>query len=119
VKIDRRTLSHETSETIRRMAVKRVLEGETPSAVMKSYGLCRTTIYPWLRAHKEGGEGALYSRPAKGRPSTIVAAYVQSLEGRLELLFLPGYAPDLNPDEFVGNHLRQNCVTKKPLRQNQ
>jgi transposase len=30
-----------------------------------------------------------------------VAQYVQSLEGRLELHFLPGYAPDLNPDEFV------------------
>jgi len=307
VKIDGRTLSHETSETIRRMAVKRVLEGETPSAVMKSYGLCRTTIYPWLRAHKEGGEGALDSRPATGRPprlsvrqqrqvrrwicgkdprqygfdfglwtrrivaemveeefdqrlsltavgrllaclditpqkplrrayerdpiaiakwkeedypklkarakrlgadiffideagvrsdaalqrtwgakgktpivatsgqrqqvnaisavnatgafwydvysgkfnaqlfisklkaflrnrrrpvflvldghpahrAKIVAAYVQSLEGRLELHFLPGYAPDLNPDEFVWNHLRQNGVTKKPLRQNE
>jgi transposase len=26
---------------------------------------------------------------------------VQSLEGRLELHFLPGYAPELNPDEFV------------------
>ena len=307
MKIDGRTLSHETSETIRRMAVKRVREGETPSAVMKSYGLCRTTIYPWLRAHKEGGEGALHSRPATGRPPTlsvrqqrqvrrwicgkdprqygfdfglwtrrivaemveeefdqrlsltavgrllaclditpqkplrrayerdpiaiakwkeedypklkarakrlgadiffideagvrsdaalqrtwgakgktpivatsgqrqqvnaisavnatgafwydvysgkfnaqlfisklkaflrnrrrpvflvldghpahrakIVAAYVQSLEGRLELHFLPGYAPDLNPDEFVWNHLRQNGVTKKPLRQNE
>jgi transposase len=48
----------------------------------------------------------------------IVAADVQSLKGRLELHFLPGYAPDLNPDEFVWNHLRQNGVTKKPLKQN-
>jgi transposase len=307
VKIDGRTLSHETSETIRRMAVKRVLEGETPSAVMKSYGLCRTTIYPWLRAHKKRGETALQSRPSTGRPPTlserqqlqvrrlicgkdprqygfdfglwtrriiadlveekfdhklsvtavgrllaaleitpqkplrrayerdpvaiakwkekdypklkarakrlgadiffideagvrsdaalqrtwgakgetpivatsgqrqkvnaisavnasgafwydvytgrfnaelfinklkafmrhrrrpvflvldghpahrakIVAAYIQSLEGRLELHFLPGYAPDLNPDEFVWNHLRQNGVTKTPLKQNE
>jgi len=45
----------------------------------------------------------------------LVAAYVQSLEGRLELHFLPGYAPDLNPDEFVWNHLRQHGVTKTPL----
>jgi transposase len=307
VKIDGRTLSHETSETIRRMAVKRVLEGETPSAVMKSYGLCRTTIYPWLRAHKKRGETALQSRPSTGRPpmlserqqlqvrrlicgkdprqygfdfglwtrriiadlveekfdhklsvtavgrllaaleitpqkplrrayerdpvaiakwkekdypklkarakrlgadiffideagvrsdaalqrtwgakgetpivatsgqrqkvnaisavnasgafwydvytgrfnaelfisklkafmrhrrrpvflvldghpahrAKIVAAYIQSLEGRLELHFLPGYAPDLNPDEFVWNHLRQNGVTKTPLKQNE
>jgi transposase len=45
MKIDGRTLSHEATETIRKMAVKRVLEGESPSAVMKSYGFCRTTIY--------------------------------------------------------------------------
>ena len=289
------------------MAVKRVLEGEAPSAVMKSYGLCRTTIYRWLRAHKKDGDAALTSRQATGRPpllsdkeksqvrrficgkdprqygfdfglwtrrivvnlveerfgkmlsvtavgrllaelditpqkplrrayerdpvaiakwteedypklkarakrlgaeiffideagvrsdaalqrtwgakgetpivptsgqrqkvnaisavnatgafwydvysgkfnaqvfiaklkafmrnrarpvflvldghpahrANIVAAYVQSLKGRLELHFLPGYAPDLNPDEFVWNHLRQNGVTKKPLKKNE
>jgi transposase len=71
LKIDGRTLSHEASETIRQMAVKRVLEGESPSAVMKSYGLCRTTIYPWLRAHKKGGEAALQSRPSTGRPPML------------------------------------------------
>ena len=48
-----------------------------------------------------------------------VAAYVQSLKGRLELHFLPGYAPELNPDEFVWNHLRQQGVSKTPLRQNE
>lgn len=31
----------------------------------------------------------------------VVADYVQRLVGRLELHFLPGYAPELNPDEFV------------------
>jgi transposase len=49
----------------------------------------------------------------------IFAANVQSLKGRLELHFLPGYAPDLNPDEFVWNYLRQNGVTKTPLEQNE
>jgi transposase len=73
MKVDGRTLSHETSESIRRMAVKRVLEGEAPSAVMKSYGLCRTTIYRWLRAHKKGGDGALTSRRATGRPPKLTA----------------------------------------------
>lgn len=48
-----------------------------------------------------------------------VAAHVQSLGGRLELHFLPGYAPDLNPDEFVWNHLRQKGASKKPLRRNE
>jgi len=48
-----------------------------------------------------------------------IAEYVQSLKGRLELHFLPGYAPELNPDEFVWNHLRQQGVNKTPLRQDE
>lgn len=71
MKIDGRTLSHEASETIRLMAVRRVREGESPSAVIKSYGLCRTTIYPWLRREKQGGEKALASRKGSGRPPVL------------------------------------------------
>jgi transposase len=48
-----------------------------------------------------------------------VKQYVQSLEGRLELHFLPPYAPDLNPDEFVWGHMKTNGVSKKPLKQNE
>ena len=307
MKIDGRTLTHDVSETIRIMAVRRVKEGERPSQVIKSYGLCRTTIYQWLRAAARGGEAALTARKASGPPcklspkrkrqvrtwicgkdprqygfdfglwtrrivaalihqrmgialgltavgrllaelqitpqkplrrayerdpvaidqwvrqdyprlkkraqrrgadiffldeagirsdsplqrtwgvkghtpvvatsgqrqsvhaisavnargafwynvytgrlnalrfveflkdflktrrrpvflvvdrhpahiAKVVAAHVQSLRGKLELHFLPGYAPDLNPDEFVWNHLRQKGVSKTPLRQNQ
>ena len=57
-----------------------------------------------------------------GHPShraRVVAQYVQSLKGRLELHFLPGYAPELNPDEFVWNHLKKQGVSKKPLRKNE
>jgi hypothetical protein len=43
MQIGGRTLSHETSETIRHLAVRRVKEGERPSSVIKSYGMCRTT----------------------------------------------------------------------------
>jgi transposase len=69
--IDGRTLSHETSETIRLMAVRRVREGEPPSAVIRSYGLCRTTIYRWLRAERRGGEEALKARKHPGRKPTL------------------------------------------------
>ena len=41
-RVDVRTLSHETAEHIRRLAVRRVHAGERPSAVIRSYGLCRT-----------------------------------------------------------------------------
>jgi transposase len=49
----------------------------------------------------------------------IVSEYVQSLRGALELHFLPGYAPELNPDEFVWNHLKKQGVSKKPLRRDE
>lgn len=48
-----------------------------------------------------------------------VASYVQSTKGRLELHFLPPYAPDLNPDEFAWSHLKRNGTSKKPLRKNE
>ena len=66
-RVDGRTLSHEMSEHIRRMAVRRVRAGEAPSAVIRSYGLCRTTIYRWLRAAKRGGEESLKAHRHPGR----------------------------------------------------
>jgi len=66
-KIDGRTLNHKALEHIRIVAVKRVIEeGEAPSAVMKSLGLCRTSIYPWLRAYEGEGMEALVEKIAQG-----------------------------------------------------
>jgi transposase len=48
-----------------------------------------------------------------------VMSYVDSLKGRLELHALPPYCPDLNPDEFVWSHMKNNGVSKKPLKQNE
>ena len=73
MKNDGRRLSHETSETIRRMAVRRVREGERPSAVIQSYGLCRTSIYRWLRAEQRGGDKALKARKHPGRKPALSA----------------------------------------------
>ena len=67
MKIDGRTFSHETSERFRIIAVRRVREGERPSSVIRSFGLCRTTIYRWLRAARRGGERALKARKHPGR----------------------------------------------------
>jgi transposase len=72
---DGRTLDHKTLEEIRRMAVERVRDGEDPSAVITSYGFCRTTIYKWLNKAKGRGRGlrALRSRKATGRPPKLTA----------------------------------------------
>ena len=66
-KQDGRKLDHQSLETLRLIAVRRVTEdGEKPSEVMRSLGLCRTSIYPWLRAHKRKGPAALLMRKACG-----------------------------------------------------
>jgi transposase len=66
-KIDGRTLDHKALEHIRMVAVQRVLEdGEAPSDVMKSLGLCRTSIYPWLRKFEDEGWEALVEKIAQG-----------------------------------------------------
>jgi transposase len=57
-----------------------------------------------------------------GHPShkaKCVAAYVRSTRGRLELYFLPPYAPDLNPDEFVWQYAKRQGAGKRPLRKNE
>jgi transposase len=51
--------------------------------------------------------------------ANVVKAYLKSLQGRLELHFLPPYAPDLNPDEFVWSYMKNIGVSKKPLKQNE
>src|SRR6266849_4215249 len=66
-KIDGRTLDHKALEHIRKMAVQRVVEdGEAPSDVMKSLGLCRTSIYRWLRKFEDEGLEALVEKIAQG-----------------------------------------------------
>jgi transposase len=74
VEIDGRKLGREAQERIRILAVRRVRAGERPSSVMKSYGLCRTTIYRWLRKARSGGEQRLRARKATGRPRRLTAA---------------------------------------------
>ena len=45
----------------------------------------------------------------------IVKTYVASTGGRLTLHFLPGYAPELNPDELVWSHAKRTGNARRPL----
>jgi transposase len=76
MKRDCRTLDHATLETIRKMAVVRVREGERPSEVIASFGMHRCTIYGWLKAARGRGKGlkSLASKPATGRPRMLSVA---------------------------------------------
>ena len=56
---------------------------------------------------------------ADGLPAhktALVKAHVSSTEGRLTLHILPGYAPDLNPDEWVWSHMKRTGMAGTPLR---
>jgi transposase len=48
--------------------------------------------------------------------TALVKAYVASTKGMLTLHFLPGYAPELNPDELVWSHMKRTGVARAPLR---
>jgi len=47
--------------------------------------------------------------------SRPVRDYVDSLEGKLQLFFLPPYSPELNPDEQVWNYVKHHGVAKAAL----
>lgn len=44
-----------------------------------------------------------------------VKDYAASLGGKLTLHYLPGYAPDLNPDELVWSHAKRTGNARRPL----
>ena len=50
-----------------------------------------------------------------GHKKASVRDYVVSTKGRLTLHFLPGYAPDLNPDELVWSHVKRTGAARRPL----
>lgn len=75
----------------------------------------------FLTCFMKGRKGPIFL-VVDGHPShraKLVQHHVESLNGRLEIHFLPGYAPELNPDEFVWNYLKREGVSKTPLRKNE
>ncbi|MGH8161117.1 MAG: transposase, partial [Gammaproteobacteria bacterium] len=52
----------------------------------------------------------------KAHKTRAVRAYVDAQRGKLTLHFLPGYAPELNPDELVWSYAKRGGVARSPLR---
>jgi transposase len=48
--------------------------------------------------------------------TALVKTYAASTNGMLTLHYLPGYAPELNPDELVWSHVKRTGVARTPLR---
>src|SRR5450759_664671 len=66
-KDDARKLDHKTLEAMRKRAVQRVQEGESPEVVAQIFGVGRTAMYRWLAQYRRGGWGALKAKPVPGR----------------------------------------------------
>lgn len=67
-----------------------------------------------MRGRKKPVRLVLDGLPAHKK--AVVKEYVASTQGRLTLHFLPGYAPDLNPDELVWSHTKRTGVARSPLK---
>jgi len=72
-----------------------------------------TLLRQLLRGRKRPLHLVLDSLPA--HKTHRVAEYVASTNGKLTLHFLPGYAPDLNPDELVWSHAKRTGTARRPL----
>jgi transposase len=64
------------------------------SAINKQIGRKLLIIWDGLKAHR----------------SRLVRDYVDSLDGRIELAFLPPYAPNLNPVEYLWAWLKRHAL---------
>src|SRR5215469_16431583 len=96
-KNDARQLDHATLEAMRERAVQSVQEGESPEDVARVLGINRSTM----------AKDKIFLIVDRG-PAHIAKKtkkFVASLGGALQLLYLPPYAPDYNPDELVWKHL--------------
>ncbi len=66
-----------------------------------------------MRGRKQAVHLVLDGLPAHSGP--VVRDYLASTQGKLTFHFLPGYAPDLNPDELVWSHLKRTGTARRPL----
>jgi transposase len=73
-----------------------------------------TLLRQMMRGRRKPVHLVLDSLPA--HKIKAVRDYVASTKGRLTLHFLPGYAPDLNPDELVWSHVKRTGAARRPLR---
>lgn len=67
MKYDARKLSTDEQTLLRRLAAQRVLDGESPVAAIRGYGLGDKTIFKWVKLAKEKGLNALAAKPRPGR----------------------------------------------------
>jgi len=110
MKRDGRKLDHKTLEEIRLMAIERVASASRSRRLPPSIrGMSADLFVAMLQLIMRGRRRLLFlileSLPA--HKAKVVQDYVKGTRGKLELFFLPGYAPEPNPDELVWSYMKR------------
>jgi len=80
-------------------------------------GLTANLFIEFLKRLLKGADGPIFlilDGHAVHR-SRKVRTFVESTDGMIELYFLPGYSPELNPDETVWAHVKYHSVGKQVI----
>ena len=77
-------------------------KGKKPAEVAYATGVARQTVYVWKKVLDVGGMAAL------GRPARL--QYLDSLDGQIQIVFLPPYAPELNPVEYLWAWIKRHAL---------
>jgi transposase len=86
---DARSLDHRTLEEMRRLAVRRVLAGESQGEVARSLAVHHHTVWKWMRTYRKKGADALARKTGAGR-RPILSAKQQARLFRL----IVGHTPE-------------------------
>lgn len=78
-KIDARKLAPKAQERLRRSAMERINNGESPEEVAAGIGINRRTIYKWISAYHYGGDEGLATGARPGRPGKLDGKQLEKL----------------------------------------
>ena len=80
-------------------------------------GVNSDVFIEFLKRLLVGAKRKIYLVLDNGRSHTSkkTKEFVASVSNKLEIFYLPPYYPDLNPDELVWNHLKNNTVGRSTV----
>jgi transposase len=70
-------------EARRKLAIRKVLDGRTQADVADFLGVHPVTVAKWVKAYRDGGEGAVAAKPVPGRPRFLTAEQEAEVRGWL------------------------------------
>lgn len=68
-----------TLEAQRKLAVQKILSGQTQAAVARVLGVHPVTVAKWMARHRAQGAAGLAAKPTPGRPRFLTAAQDQQV----------------------------------------